>query len=323
MPRWFVYSLVTMLLWGGWGVVSKPVATMLSPWQVQCLSTIGLLPVVAVIGARRFRISNSKIQILGESGPNLRRGFAQAFAGGVISGAGSIACYQALAIGGKAAAVIPLTSLYPLVTIVLAMAMLRERLNLIQWAGIGVSFAALYFFSVGEDSAWISPWLAVALIPIVLWGVSGFLQKLATHHASNEMVTFAFLLGFVPVAVLIPAFRPFTWPLSGTTWWLLFLLGFSYGLGNLTLIIAYGAGGRASVVTPMTSLYSLVTIPLVVLLLHERITGREGVGIVLAVLAVLALGRETIENQKSNIKNQNFMSKSKNGIAKRFRIFDS
>jgi drug/metabolite transporter (DMT)-like permease len=283
MPRWFLYSLVTMLFWGGWGVVSKPISTSLSPWQVQSLSTIGLLPVLAVMVSTRR---------LG-SGSNLRRGFAQAFAAGMISSAGNIACYQALAIGGKAAAVIPLTSLYPLVTIILAMVALGERLNLVQWAGIGVSFAALYFFSVEKGAAWISPWLAAALVPIVLWGISGFLQKLATGHASNELVTFAFLLGFVPVAVLIPVFQPLVWQLSGVTWLLLFLLGLSYGVGNLTLIIAYGTGGRASIVTLMTSLYSLITIPLAVLLLHEQLSSRQGIGIVLALLAVVALGRET------------------------------
>lgn len=283
MPRWFLYSLVTMLLWGGWGVVSKPLATTLSPWQVQCLSTIGLLPVLAVmIASKRLR-----------SGSNRRRGFWQAFAAGIISSAGNIACYQALATGGKAAAVIPLTSLYPLVTIILALALLRERLNAVQWGGIGVSFVALYFLSVDKDSAWVSPWLAAALVPIVLWGIGGFLQKLATSHASNELATLAFLLGFVPIAVLMPALRPFLWGLSSVTWLLLFLLGLFYGLGNLTLITAYGTGGRASVVTLMTSLYSLTTIPLAVLLLHERISGRQGLGIILALLAVVALGRET------------------------------
>jgi len=301
MPRWFFYSLVTMLFWGGWGVVSKPLSVALSPWQVQCLSTLGLLPVLIVLAARKFRISDFKSRIWCRggfetrpySGSNLRRGFWMAFAAGIISSAGNIACYEALAVGGKAAAVIPLTSLYPLVTIILAMAVLGERLNAVQWGGIGASLAALYLLSVGKDSAWISPWLAVALVPIALWGVSGFLQKLATGHASNELVTFAFLLGFVPVGVLIPVFQPFLWQLSGTTWSLLFLLGLFYGLGNLTLIIAYGTGGRASIVTPMTSLYSLVTIPLAVLLLHERIAGRECVGIALALLAVVALSRET------------------------------
>ncbi len=283
MPRWLLCSLVTMLLWGGWGFASKPLATTLSSWQVQCLSTVGLLPVLAILAASR--------QL--RCGAQRRRGFAQAFAAGMISSAGNIAYFQALAAGGKAAAVLPLTALYPLVTIILAMALLGERLNAVQWGGIGASLVALCCFNGGAGSEWISPWLAIALVPIGLWGVSGFLQKLATNHASNELVTFGFLLGFVPAAVLIPVFRPFLWQLTGVTWLWLFLLGLFFGLGNLTLIIAYGTGGRASIVTPMTSLYSLITIPLAVLLLHERITGREALGIVLALLAVVALSRET------------------------------
>jgi transporter family protein len=296
MPRWFFYSLVTMLLWGGWGVVSKPLSTTLSPWQVQCLSSLGLLPVLVVLAARNCRLSNFRFRVWRRggfetrpySGLHLRRGLCPAFAGGVISSVGNLACYQALAVGGKAAAVIPLTSLYPLVTILLARRLLHERLNPVQWGGIAASFAALCcFIKIGEGSEWVSPWLAIAMVPIALWGVSDFLQKLATGHASSELVTLAFLLGFVPAGVLLPAFQPFAWPLSGGTWLCLFLLGLFYSFGNFSLITAYGAGGRASVVTPMTSLYSLVTIPLVVLLLHERISSREGIGILLALLAVM------------------------------------
>jgi uncharacterized membrane protein len=282
-----------MLLWGGWGLASKPLATTLSPWQVQCLSTLGLLPVLLVLGASK--------QL--RSGSNRWRGFWQAFAAGVISSLANVAYYQAMAAGGKVAAVLPLTALYPMVTIILAMLLLGEQLNAVQWGGVGASLVALWFFNVNPDSTWTSPWLAMALIPIGLWGISGLLQKLATGHASSELATFAFLLGFIPAAVLIPVFRPSFWQLPGATWlwlflpgttWLwLFLLGLSFGLGNLTLIIAYGSGGRASIVTPMTSLYSLVTIPLAVLLLHEQIGLREGIGIFLAVLAVIALGRET------------------------------
>lgn len=283
MPRWLFYSLLTMLLWGGWGVVSKPVSTAVSPWQAQCLSTIGLLPVLVVLGV-------VELGAWREFG----RALWLAFAGGIISSVANIACYQALAAGGKAAAVIPLTSLYPLVTILLARRLLKERLNAVQWAGIVASLAALGCFSgIGAGSGWLSPWLAAALVPIVLWGVSDFLQKLTTGHAPSGRVTFAFLLGLVPAAVLIPAFASFACPASGETWFYLFLLGLFYGLGNLMLIAAYGSGGRASVVTPMTSLYSLVTIPLAVLILHEPISAREGIGIALALVAVVALGRET------------------------------
>ena len=52
-------------------------------------------------------------------------------------------------------------------------------------------------------------------------------------------------------------------------------------------------GGKAAIVTPLASLYSLVTIPLAVVLLGEHISGREGFGIVLAIAAGLGLAMES------------------------------
>ena len=191
-------------------------------------------------------------------------GFWLAFGAGLLSSLGNVAYYQALAAGGKAAAVTPLTALYPLVTIGLALLFLRERLNAIQAAGAGLSLAAIYCFNGGAGSAWLTPWLAVALIPIALWGVGALLQKLSTNQASVEFSTAAFLLGELPVSLVTPLFVPMNWALSGTTWGLLLLLGLLFALGNLTLIYAYGRGGKAAIVTPLASLYSLVTIPLAV-----------------------------------------------------------
>ena len=82
------------------------------------------------------------------------------------------------------------------------------------------------------------------------------------------------------------------WRLPVATWGMAFAVGLLFGLGNLTLIFAYGSGGKASVVTPMAGLYSLVTIPLAVLVLGERINGREALGIALALGATLALSYE-------------------------------
>jgi transporter family protein len=282
MPRWFIFSLLTMLLWGGWGVVSKPLSTVLSPWQVQTLSTVGLLPVLALLA----RSKNLR------GGENPRRGFWLAFASGVVGSLGNIAYYGTFAAGAKAAAVTPLTALYPIVTIGLALIFLRERLNVIQAAGVLMSLAALYAFNVGGDAGWLTPWLPLALIPILLWGVCALFQKVATASASIELVTAAFLVGEFPVALVTPLFQPPSFDLPGATWCLLFLLGLFFGLGNLTLIFAYGTGGKASIVTPMASLYSLVTIPFAIWLLKERIGAREAVGITLALAAVVALGWE-------------------------------
>lgn len=273
-----------MALWGAWGVISKPLSNQLSAWQVQSLSTIGLVPVIVWL-SRSPRLVK---------GSGARLGFWQAFAAGGIASAGNVACYQALAIGGKAASVIPFTSLYPLVTVVLAVLALGERLNRYQMAGIAASLVALYLLNVGADAASpLTPWLGVALIPVLLWGVSALLQKMATTHASAELVTLAFLMGFLPLGALTPAFQSFDWTLTPTTWWLLVGLGFFFALGNLTLIYAYGRGGRASVVTPLASLYSVVTIPSAILFLGERPGVREGLGIAVALIAIAGLAIES------------------------------
>ena len=282
-PPWLVFTVLTLLLWGGWGLVSKPLSNALSPWQVQAFSSLGLLPVIAVLAKGTKPRANA----------NSRRGFWLAFSAGLLGSLGNVAYYQALAAGGKAAAVTPLTALYPLVTIGLALVLLRERLNTIQGAGAALSLAAVYCFNVGAGSAWLTPWLAVALIPIALWGVGALLQKLATNEISAELATTAFLLGQLPVALVTPLLVPMNWGLSATTWGLLLLLGLLFALGNLTLIYAYGTGGKAAIVTPLASLYSLVTIPLAVVLLGERISGREGLGIALALMAALALAWES------------------------------
>src|SRR5204862_4037328 len=118
--------------------------------------------------------------------------------------------------------------------------------------------------NVGTETGWFTAWLALALLPVLLWGASALLQKLATSRASCELATAAFLLGELPVALLTPIFRPVNWNLPGQTWVLLVLLGLFFGAGNFTLIFAYGNGGKAAIVTPLSSLYSLVTIPLAV-----------------------------------------------------------
>jgi len=277
--HWLIFTLLTMLLWGGWGLVSKPIADRLSPWQVQTISTFGLLPVIVSLAFSKNL----------DAGPNRPRAFAFAFSSGVVASVGNIPYYAALAGGGKAAAVTPLTALYPLVTIALAMLVLRERLNAIQGAGVAASLIALYFFNVGSDSVWLTPWLALALLPIALWGVSALLQKWAAMHGSSELATIAFLLGTIPVSLLIPFWIQMQWRLPVATWAMALAVGLLFGLGNFTLIFAYASGGKASIVTPMASLYSVVTIPLAILLLGERLTGRESLGIVLALCAAVAL----------------------------------
>jgi len=79
MPPWLLYTLLTMLLWGGWGVISKFLSGSLSAWQVQILSTVGLLPVIAVVmGSKNLR-----------SGTRAKSGFCLAFGAGIVASLGN------------------------------------------------------------------------------------------------------------------------------------------------------------------------------------------------------------------------------------------
>ena len=75
--------------------------------------------------------------------------------GGIANGLGSWALFEALERGAKASVAVPLTALYPLVTIVLARIFLAETLTIRQWAGIALAVAggAMLSYETEERSA--------------------------------------------------------------------------------------------------------------------------------------------------------------------------
>jgi transporter family protein len=287
MPKWIAYTLVTVLLWGAWSVVCKAVSSALPDWQLQVISLLGVVPIVVYLGWVSFKSETSMDTRL--AGVSL--------AAGLLGCVGNLACFRAMAEGGKALAVIPLTSLYPITTVILAMIFLKEKPTIIQAIGIGLSMLAIWLFNVGNQTDFLSSWLLFALVPIVCWGVGGFVQKLVTLRMTGEQCAFTFLLGFMPMA-LMALFQDGNWTeISSKTWLLAILSGFLFALGNLTVILAYRHGGRAVIVTPAAGLYMLVTVPLAVFVLQETLTWREGQAIIVSVLAVVALCYENPDHQ--------------------------
>lgn len=283
MPRWFLLTVFAVLSWGLWAVISKLLGSALTAAQSQALSTLGIIPVMLALGCSK-RLTASG---------NRRRGIFNAFAAGALTCAGNVAYYRALNVGGKASTVVPLTALYPLVTVVLAVTLLRERLNRIQIAGIAFSLVAIYLFNVTSVEGVANTWLIYAFIPIVLWGVSGLLQKISTNDISGELSTLWFLAAFLPVAVILLLLQPLAGPIPIRTWPLATALGLFFGLGNFALLAAFARRGKASIIAPLAGLYPLVSVPIAILFLGEKVSPRETVGIVVALASVAALARET------------------------------
>ncbi len=282
MPRWFLLTVVAVLCWGVWAVLSKLIGDSVTAAQSQALSTVGLLPVMLALGRSK------KLTAAG----NRRRGAINSFLAGALTCAGNVAYYHALNLGGKAATVVPLTALYPLVTIVLAVAFLRERLNPIQLAGIALSLVAIGLFNVASVQGTLNRWLIFAFIPIGLWGVSGLLQKISTNDISGELSALWFLAAFVPVAGVLLFLEPIAGPIGVKTWLLVAGLGLFFSLGNFALLLAFACAGKASIIAPLAGLYPLVSVPIAIAFLGEKISGRETVGIFVALVSVTALAWE-------------------------------
>ncbi len=284
MPRWLVYTLLAVLCWGGWAVISRLIGDVVSAAQSQALSTLGILPVIFFIGLLAKRNPGR-----GGRTPGVTLGLGA----GVLSCLGNIGYYYVLNSGAKAATVVPFTALYPLVTILLAVLFLRERLNGIQWLGICFSIGAIYFFNIPAEQQTVTSWLLLGCLPIVLWGISGFLQKLSTNRISGELSTVAFLAAFVPVGILILLREPLHQSLAPRIWMLSIALGASFALGNFFLLLAFASNGKASIIAPLGSLYPIVSIPLTLILFSEKIGRRESFGIAASLIAILCLSIDT------------------------------
>jgi len=291
MPAWLTWTFIALLSWGIWAVMSKVLGDALTPRQSQVLSTLGMLPILIPLAFSK------RASLRGAS----RKGLLLALIGGILSCLGNVAYYSALARGGTVATVVSLTALYPLVTILLAVLVLRERLNPVQLAGVALSFVAIWLFNIQSDQGLLSRTLVYAVVPIVVWGTSGFLQKVATNYLSAEAATLVYLGAFVPVGMFLALREHWPGGIAPRTWAVVLALGFFLALGNFAILAAFARGGKAAIITPLSSLYPLISVS-IVLLLGEKVGRREIVGIAFALASVAALSFETA-SAKSEILN--------------------
>jgi len=141
VPRWLLWSLVTIALWGTWGLVSKVASAGMDAYVNQLLYTAGLAPLLVFVAwtvHRREAASPRRDRSVG---------VFWAFLTGILGGAGNIFFFQAMVAGGQASVVAPVTALFPTITVLLALTFLHERLGSRQWVGLLLAFAAIYLLS--------------------------------------------------------------------------------------------------------------------------------------------------------------------------------
>jgi transporter family protein len=126
---WRFLILINLLLTGVWGVLAKISASRLNPFTATFIAVTSSWLVVAAASISKLQWQ-SKV------------GIVAALSCGLISGLAAIAFYGALK-EGPASVIVPLSSIYIVLTSFLAYFFLGEPMGIKQIAGIGLGILAI------------------------------------------------------------------------------------------------------------------------------------------------------------------------------------
>lgn len=130
MPAWLVYALISLILWGVWGVILKLSNNYYNTVTTYYLSTLGSFAAATLLTLAMktsFKVNPLKDAYL-------------PIIAGVFGTVGYWFMIKALE-KGEATLVIAITAVYPAITFLLSMIILSEKLSLLQ--SIGVLLAVL------------------------------------------------------------------------------------------------------------------------------------------------------------------------------------
>lgn len=139
---WLGFAILALVLWGVTGVTQKLSTNRISSersflWF--CWAMVALSGLAVVVARPHWGLGTLVV--------------ACSVAGGALNGLGAWTSFKALESGGKASIVISLISLFPLLTVVLAVALLHERLTWMQVGGAVVAIAAAILLSLEPGPA--------------------------------------------------------------------------------------------------------------------------------------------------------------------------
>ncbi|MCG0284554.1 DMT family transporter [Streptomyces sp. PSAA01] len=272
---WIVYASLLVLFWGVWGAFSsEPNSRYGYPNEMIYIIWAFTMLIPAYFAMRGNTFDRRPIAAV------------YGLIAGLTGAGGQLLLFHALA-NGPAYLIFPLVSLSPVVTVLMAMALLRERINRLALVGVVAALAAIVLLSIPsgkDDSNSRGPWLLMAILICVAWGVQAFCMRKAAVVGVNDATTFGWMtisgLLLVPVAFVMmgefPSDAPWQAPaLTAVTQVL-------NAVGALFLVMAFSRG-KATVVAPITNALAPVLTIVLSLAVYQTLPNVWGaLGIVLA-----------------------------------------
>jgi transporter family protein len=135
MTEWMTLSLVAVVLWGIVGLLQKITTNHISADAVLIWDRVGYLILLPFLLA--------DVHLLHVGPKDILIGTLD----GITNGLGALFLYLSLESGAKASIAVPLTALYPLGTVLLAMFLLGERVGRLHMVGILLAVLAAVLMS--------------------------------------------------------------------------------------------------------------------------------------------------------------------------------
>jgi uncharacterized membrane protein len=289
---WLIYALITTGFWGVWGAFAE-------------FPTRHGFPETLVYAVWALTMIPPALYAMQRVGWTVQRDRRSIFLGSLIglTGAGGQMLLFHAVHTGPTYLIFPIIALSPVITIVLSMIFLKERVSKLGAMGVVLALIALPLFNYtpGGDAAGPGTqgvaWFTYALIILIAWGVQAYFMKLANGTMDAENIfLYMTLTGLllIPVALWMTDFsQPIDYGWQGPG--LAAITQILNAVGALTLVYAFRYG-RAIVVAPLTNAGApLMTAIVSMIVLGAMPNAVTWAGIALALVAAALLAVEPEE----------------------------
>lgn len=279
---WLGPTLAGMFAWGiAQGLVKKYVGEV--PPARFCLFYAVAVGVVSVVLCFTFA-NEDRPPVLAEEG---RMFLMLGLLAYVLDGIAWILYYESI-VAGPISIVGTLSAAYPALTVLFARIFLSEALTTAQYVGVFAVIVGCLFlaYSPPDPKAKVvdKRWIPLAAGALLIWGINGVIIKHAytmpNAHEGN-MFLFIAIGGAVTLGVygLLKGRGGGAGGSAGSEWVRAFLPMATMAIGGALVAYAYKKG-PASLVTPISGAYPVITLAFAGFLLKERPAGVHWIGIV-------------------------------------------
>ncbi|MEO8713340.1 MAG: EamA family transporter [Parafilimonas sp.] len=279
---WLFYAVITTAFWGIWGAFIE------IPEKAGFPATLGYV----VWSLTMIPCALVALAIIKWKPETDKRSVFFGLATGLLGAGGQLILFEALR-EGPAYIVFPLISLFPVLTIFLSVAFLKEQTNKKHWIGIILALAAAVFLAnpklTGNETTGTS-WLWLSVIVFLMWGLQAYVMKVGNNTMKAESIFMYMTIGALmlsPFAIWMTDFsQPINWGFKGP--YLAAGIHILNSIGALTLVYALRYG-KAIIVVPLTGLSPVITV-ILSLIIYAVMPGTVLlIGLILAAVAIMLL----------------------------------